>query len=71
MVSCTAGGGRPTGVDAVQPWNPDADPARSCMPAGQSVGSFHNIRPAGEVLREIATQAADILRRGVVPPGPT
>src|SRR4029453_14616474 len=50
-------------------WNPEADPSRTCMPAGQGVGSFHDIRPAGEVLREIATQAESILRRGVVARG--
>src|SRR5262249_20152903 len=49
-------------------WNPEADPDRTCMPAGQGVGSFHDIRPAGEILQEIATQAEAILRRGVVAP---
>ncbi len=49
-------------------WNPEADPERTCMPAGQGVGSFHDIRPAGEVLREIAAQAEAILRRGVIAP---
>src|SRR5215510_5102358 len=28
-------------------WNPEADPSRTCMPAGQGVGSFHDIQPAG------------------------
>jgi enoyl-[acyl-carrier protein] reductase II len=51
-------------------WNPEADPDRTCMPAGQGVGSFHDIRPAGDVLHEIAAQAEAILRRGVVPPAP-
>ena len=49
-------------------WNPEADPARTCMPAGQGVGSFHDIRPAGEVLRAIVAQAEAILRRGVIAP---
>jgi enoyl-[acyl-carrier protein] reductase II len=49
-------------------WNPEADPAKTCMPAGQGVGSFHEIRPAGEVLRAIAEHAEEILRRGIVPP---
>jgi enoyl-[acyl-carrier protein] reductase II len=49
-------------------WNPEADPAKTCMPAGQGVGSFHDVRPAGEVLRAIAAQAEPILRRGVLPP---
>src|SRR5262249_42342660 len=48
-------------------WNPEADPERTCMPAGQGVGSFHDIRPAADVLHEIAAQAEAILRRGVVP----
>jgi enoyl-[acyl-carrier protein] reductase II len=47
-------------------WNPEADPARTCMPAGQGVGSFHDVKPAGEVLREIVAQAEALLRRGVV-----
>jgi enoyl-[acyl-carrier protein] reductase II len=47
-------------------WNAEADPARTCMPAGQGVGSFHDIRPAGELLREIVAQAESILHRGVV-----
>jgi len=47
-------------------WNPEADPDRTCMPAGQGVGSFQAIKPAGDVLREIASQAEKILRRGIV-----
>src|ERR1043166_8429076 len=39
--------------DVMAYWNPEADPARTCFPAGQGVGAFHEIRPAGEVLREI------------------
>jgi enoyl-[acyl-carrier protein] reductase II len=49
-------------------WNPEADPSRTCMPAGQGVGSFREIQPAGEVLRQIATQAEAILRRGILAP---
>ena len=44
-------------------WNPEADPARTCFPAGQGVGAFREIRPAGEVLREIVVQAEAILDR--------
>jgi enoyl-[acyl-carrier protein] reductase II len=44
-------------------WNPEADPERTCMPAGQGVGSFHEIKPAAEVLREIASQAEALLQR--------
>ena len=47
-------------------WNPEADPERTCMPAGQGVGSFHEIRPAGDILHDIVHQAEAILRRGVV-----
>ena len=36
------------------------------MPAGQGVGSFREIKPAAEVLRDIVAQAEAILRRGVV-----
>lgn len=44
-------------------WNPDADPEKTCMPAGQGVGSFREIKPAGDVLHEIAAQAESILHR--------
>ncbi len=47
-------------------WNPEADPERTCMPAGQGVGSFREIKPAGDVLRDVAAQAEAILRRGVI-----
>ena len=52
--------------DVMAYWNPEADPERTCMPAGQGVGSFREIKPAGQVLREIAAQAEGILRRGIV-----
>jgi len=44
-------------------WNAEADPEATCMPAGQGVGSFRDLRPAGEVLREIADQATSLLQR--------
>src|SRR6266481_1304360 len=47
-------------------WNPEVDPERTCFPAGQGVGAFREIKPAGEVLREIVAQAEAILRRGLV-----
>jgi enoyl-[acyl-carrier protein] reductase II len=52
-------------------WGPEADPERTCFPAGQGVGGFRDIKPAGEVLREMVAQAEAILRRGVfaVPAG--
>src|SRR5215470_1740349 len=49
--------------DVIAYWNPEADPARTCFPAGQGVGSFREIKPAGEVLREIVAQAEAILGR--------
>ena len=52
--------------DVMAYWNPEADPDRTCMPAGQGIGSFREIKPAGEVLREIAAQAEAILREGIV-----
>jgi enoyl-[acyl-carrier protein] reductase II len=38
-----------------------ADPAETCFPAGQGVGGFRDIRPAGDVLREIVAQAEAVL----------
>jgi len=46
-------------------WNQEADPERTCFPAGQGVGSFHQIKPAAEVLEEIVAQAESVLRSGV------
>jgi enoyl-[acyl-carrier protein] reductase II len=46
-------------------WNPEADPQKTCFPAGQGVGGFREIKPAGDVLREIVAQAEAVLRRGV------
>jgi enoyl-[acyl-carrier protein] reductase II len=46
-------------------WAPHADPERTCMPAGQGVGGFHAIKPAGEVLREIVAQAEAVLASGI------
>jgi enoyl-[acyl-carrier protein] reductase II len=44
-------------------WNREADPEKTCFPAGQGVGAFHEIQPAGEVLRAIVAQAEAVLRR--------
>jgi len=49
-------------------WNPEADPQATCFPAGQGVGAFHDVKPAGDLLREIVAQAEAILARGLVPP---
>jgi enoyl-[acyl-carrier protein] reductase II len=48
--------------DVMAYWNPEADPERTCFPAGQGVGAFREIKPAGEVLREIVAQAEAVLR---------
>ena len=42
-------------------FNPEADPARTCFPAGQGIGGFREIKPAGDVLREIVGQAERVL----------
>jgi enoyl-[acyl-carrier protein] reductase II len=55
--------------NVMQYWNPEADPERTCFPAGQGVGAFHEIRPAAEVLRGIVAEADAILARGVVANG--
>lgn len=47
-------------------WNPEIDPEKNCMPAGQGVGAFREIRPAGDVLRDVVAQAEGILARGLV-----
>jgi enoyl-[acyl-carrier protein] reductase II len=44
-------------------WQREADPEKTCFPAGQGVGAFHEIRPAGEVFREIVAQAEAVLGR--------
>ena len=44
-------------------WNREADPERTCFPAGQGVGAFHDIKPAGDVFREIVAQVEAILAR--------
>lgn len=56
-----------SGKQVMAYWNPEADPDATCMPAGQGVGSFRAIQPAGDVLRQIVAQAEALLQRGVVP----
>jgi enoyl-[acyl-carrier protein] reductase II len=51
--------------DVMAYWKERADPERTCFPAGQGVGVFHEIKPAAEVLREIVAQAEAVLRGGV------
>jgi enoyl-[acyl-carrier protein] reductase II len=46
-------------------WNPEADPERTCFPAGQGVGGIRAIKPAGEVVEEIVSQVEAILATGV------
>jgi len=43
----------------------DADPERMCMPAGQGVGAFREIRPAADVFRDIVAGAERVLSEGV------
>jgi enoyl-[acyl-carrier protein] reductase II len=45
-------------------WNAEADPEKTCFPAGQGVGAFHEILPAGDVLRSIVAQAENVMRSG-------
>ncbi|GIW42412.1 MAG: 2-nitropropane dioxygenase [Candidatus Binatia bacterium] len=40
----------------------DADPQRTFMPAGQGVGLVHEVKPAGEVLRDIVDETVQVLR---------
>src|SRR5438094_609040 len=42
-------------------WEAEADPERTCFPAGQGVGAFREIKPAGELLHEIVAQAEHVL----------
>jgi enoyl-[acyl-carrier protein] reductase II len=51
--------------DVMAYWNAEADPQRTCFPAGQGVGAFREIRPAADVLRDIVSQAEAVLRGGV------
>jgi enoyl-[acyl-carrier protein] reductase II len=44
-------------------WQREADPEKTCFPAGQGVGGFHEIKPAADVLREIVAQADAVLAR--------
>jgi enoyl-[acyl-carrier protein] reductase II len=43
----------------------DADPERTCFPAGQGVGGIRAIKPAADVVREIVAQVEEVLARGV------
>src|SRR5439155_819097 len=42
-------------------WEAQADPERTCFPAGQGVGAFREIKPAGELLREIVTRGERVV----------
>jgi enoyl-[acyl-carrier protein] reductase II len=44
-------------------WQREADPEKTCFPAGQGVGGFHEIKPAADVLREIVAQTDAVLAR--------
>ena len=43
----------------------DADPGVTCFPAGQGVGAIRDIKPAGEIMREVVAQAEAVLAGGV------
>jgi enoyl-[acyl-carrier protein] reductase II len=47
--------------DVMGYFNERADPERTCFPAGQGVGGFREVTPAGDVLRGIVAQAARVL----------
>src|SRR5213593_2183839 len=47
--------------DVMAYWDAEADPERTCFPAGQGVGAFREIKPAGELLHEIVAQAERVL----------
>lgn len=51
--------------DVMGYFNERADPARTCFPAGQGIGAFREITPAGDVLRSIVSQAERVLNEGV------
>jgi enoyl-[acyl-carrier protein] reductase II len=42
-----------------------ADPERTCMPAGQGVGAFRDIKPAADVFDDIVRSAEAVLGSGV------
>ncbi len=44
------------------------DPNRTFLPAGQSAGLVHEIKPAGEILRDIVTEAEQVIRERFVEP---
>jgi len=47
--------------DVMAYWNAEANPERTCFPAGQGVGAFREIKPAAEVLRDIVQHAEAVL----------
>ncbi|MEX2245913.1 MAG: nitronate monooxygenase [Dehalococcoidia bacterium] len=47
----------------------DAD--RTFMPAGQGLGMIHDIRPAGDILRDIIDEARAVIRQRFAPPAET
>lgn len=42
---------------------PDIDPDVECYPAGQATGGIDAVTPAGDIVREVVTQAEEILGR--------
>jgi len=44
------------------------DANRTFLPAGQSAGLVHEIKPAGEILRDIVTEAEAVIRERFAEP---
>jgi NAD(P)H-dependent flavin oxidoreductase YrpB (nitropropane dioxygenase family) len=44
------------------------DASRTFMPAGQGVGMIHEIKPAGEVVRDIVREAEAVIEKRFVEP---
>jgi enoyl-[acyl-carrier protein] reductase II len=41
----------------------DVDPARTCMPAGQGSGGIEDVLPAGDIVRNIVSEAQAVIER--------
>ena len=44
------------------------DANRTFLPAGQSAGLVHEIKPAGEIVRDIVAEAEQVIRERFVEP---
>jgi enoyl-[acyl-carrier protein] reductase II len=52
-------------------FDPHADPARTCFPAGQGVGAIHAVTPAAEVFAKILREARAVLAQPPFAPATT